>query len=454
MSRQTTSRRFAIVTLGCRVNQCESDSLAQQLKDDGWTQAAPDVEPDLVIVNTCTVTAKAAMQSRQAIRRIRRDHPETRLTVTGCYAQVAPEEIRRIDGVDVICGNTEKSRIPEKMTGEWADTVSPHLAVFAMDRLRSFSPICVPLEGDRTRPVLKIQDGCNSFCTYCIVPYARGRSRSMPPDEVMAHIRAMEAAGFHEVVLSGIHLGAYGADLHPAISFSALLQRIENETAVERVRLSSIEPKELTSDVLDLIAASSRFCPHFHIPLQSGDNEILQKMGRPYSVESFEKLVTSIRRQMPEAAIGADVLVGFPGETDASFDRTFGLIERLPVTYLHVFPFSPRPGTPAFAFPGQVPPETLQDRCRRLRALGRAKRAAFLEQVVGHPASALVEAKRDPRTGRLKATTKNYVTVLIEGADSLKNRIVSCRIGRRWGEASVFGELQRPDGEATAMKKP
>ncbi|MCF8077791.1 MAG: tRNA (N(6)-L-threonylcarbamoyladenosine(37)-C(2))-methylthiotransferase MtaB [Desulfobacterales bacterium] len=441
MNDHPTTRRFAIVTLGCRVNQCESDSLAQQLKDGGWYQAAPGVEPDLVIVNTCTVTARAAMQSRQAIRRIRREHPETRLVVSGCYAQVAPEEIRKIDGVDFICGNTEKSRIPERVVAERPNDAASNVAVFPIDGLQPFSPVSVPMDGDRTRPVLKIQDGCNSFCSYCIVPYARGRSRSMPAEEVVSHIRELQAAGFHEAVLSGIHLGAYGADLDPGIDLQAMLKKIENETAIERIRLSSIEPGELTPAIVELVAASSRFCPHFHIPLQSGDDKILKKMGRPYTAEAFEELVLSICSRIPEAAIGVDVLVGFPGETDASHERTFRLIERLPVTYLHVFPFSPRPGTPAFDFPGRVSPAALRERCRRLRTLGRGKRAAFLDRLCGVRTSALVEAKKDPGTGRLKATTGNYVTVLIDGLDSLKNRIVSCRIGRRCGDEAVIGEI-------------
>ncbi len=441
MSDQNTSSRFAIVTLGCRVNQCESDSLAEELKDQGWTQAAAGAESDLVIVNTCTVTARAAMQSRQAVRRIRRDHAEARLVVTGCHAQAAPEEIRKIDGVDIVCGNTEKSRIPEIAGGDRSNVEPSGAAVFPIDGPQPFAPVSVPTHGDRTRPVLKIQDGCNSFCSYCIVPYARGRSRSMPAADVVAHIRELQAAGFHEVVLSGIHLGAYGADLDPGTDLHEMLKRIENETAIERIRLSSIEPRELTPAIVELVAASSRFCPHLHIPLQSGDDDILKKMKRPYTAERFEELVVSIRSRIRQAAIGVDVLVGFPGETDASHDRTFRLLEKLPVTYLHVFPFSPRPGTPAFDFPGRVVPAEIRDRARRLRKLGRDKRTAFLDRLAGSRTSALVEAKKDPATGRLKATTGNYATVLIEGPDSLKNRIVSCRIDRRCGESAVFGKM-------------
>ena len=444
MNDKTTSKRFAIVTLGCRVNQCESDSLAQQLKEHGWSDPADaETKPALVVVNTCAVTGKAAMQSRQAVRRACREFPDARVVVTGCYAQIAPEDLRKIDGVGTVCGNAEKARI-ETWIGEPGNT-----EVSAISRMRRFDPIRVPLLTDRTRPVLKIQDGCNAFCTYCIVPHARGRSRSMPEEDVLSHIRSLEAAGFCEVVLSGIHLGAYGADREPQTSLHALLVRIENETRIPRVRLSSIEPGELVPEIRKLAAASSRICPHFHVPLQSGDDVILKKMGRPYATAAFEALVVDLRRRMPDAAIGADVLVGFPGETDASFERTCRLVEKLPLTYLHVFPFSARPGTPAFHFSGQVPSTVIQQRCQQLRSIGEDKRIGFLDSFLNRRLSALVEGRRDINSGYLKATTANYVSVLLEGPDSLQNRIVSCRIERRIDAKSVYGSIvgsQSPSG--------
>jgi threonylcarbamoyladenosine tRNA methylthiotransferase MtaB len=446
MNDPTFNKRFAVVTLGCRVNQCESDSLSQQLKDGGWTEAGSGAPAELVVVNTCAVTGKAAMQSRQAVRRACRDHPGARVVVTGCYAQIAADEIRKIEGVDTVCGNPEKHRIASLIRA--GETVR----ISDVGRRHRFDPIRVPVETDRTRPVLKIQDGCNAFCTYCIVPYARGRSRSMPEADVLTHIRRLEAAGFCEVVLSGIHLGAYGADLDPATSLQRLLERIETETVIDRVRLSSIEPGELTPAIRRLAAASTRICPHFHVPLQSGDDDILRKMGRPYTSSQFEDLVVDLRRLLPDAAIGADVLVGFPGESEASFARTFALIERLPLTYLHVFPYSARPGTPAFYFSGQVSSAEIQQRCRILRRLGSQKRARFTERLVNRRVSALVEARRDPKRGWLKATTANYATVLLEGPDALKNRIVSCIIQRRVDDQSVFAEITDPTA-ASAKKR-
>ena len=438
MNDRHPNKRFAVVTLGCRVNQCESDSLAQQFKDGGWTEAGAGAPVELVIVNTCAVTGKAAMQSRQAVRRARRDHPGARLVVTGCYAQIAAGEIRKIKGVDTVCGNPEKHRLAALIrAGET-------LRISDVGRRHRFDPIQVPVATDRTRPVLKIQDGCNAFCTYCIVPHARGRSRSMPEADVLDHIRRLEAAGFCEVVLSGIHLGAYGADLDPETCLQRLLERIEAETVIDRVRLSSIEPAELTPGIRRLAAASTRICPHFHVPLQSGDDDILRKMGRPYTSSQFEALVVDLHRRMPDAAVGADLLVGFPGETEASFARTFALIERLPFTYLHVFPFSARPGTPAFHFSDPVPSAQIQQRCRSLRRLGSQKRARFLESLVNRRVSALVEARRDPKRGWLKATTANYATVLLEGPDALKNRMVSCIIQQRVDDQSVFAQITDP----------
>jgi threonylcarbamoyladenosine tRNA methylthiotransferase MtaB len=267
----------------------------------------------------------------------------------------------------------------------------------------------------------------------------------MPEEDVLAHIRSLEDAGFQEVVLSGIHLGAYGSDRSRESSLLALLDRIEHDTKIPRVRLSSIEPGELTPEIRQLAASSSRICPHFHVPLQSGDDDLLKKMGRPYSAASFESLVLDLRRRMPDAAIGADVLVGFPGETERSFDRTRRLVERLPLTYLHVFPFSPRPGTPAFHFSGKISAAVIRKRGQKLRNIGNQKRAAFLDSLRNQVLSVLVEARRDPETGLLKGITGNYAAVLLEGPDSLKNRIVSCCIGKKAGGSAVFGRVRSPE---------
>ena len=423
-------KRFKINTLGCKVNQCESDALVQCLRSAGWTPVQGDETADLCIINTCTVTHKASMQSRQAARRAIRGNPEARVLVTGCYAQTEPEAIARIEGVDTIVGHGEKHRIPELVDLTPDETIDGLPATHCQNigQERTFRQIPLAEIGARTRPFLKIQDGCDAFCTYCIVPHARGRSRSLAPEAVLDSIRALAESGYHEVVLSGVHLGCYGMDLTPKTDLFALLQEIDREGAVDRVRISSIEPHELSREIIDLAAGSDRFCRHFHIPLQSGDDKILERMGRPYTRAEFGDLVRRIRTRIPDAAAGADVLVGFPGESDAAFSNTYDLVQELPITYLHVFPFSPRKGTPAATFSDPVPVDTVKQRCKQLRELGTAKKRAFLERFPGKTMTVLVETRRDRKTGLLKGITSNYLAVLLNGGDKLQNRLIEVKI--------------------------
>lgn len=334
--------KYFISTLGCKVNQFESDAIAEALNEKNWEAATTASDADICIVNTCTVTGKASMQSRHIIRQLIRSNPDAKIVVTGCYAQTEAEEIRKIEGVDNIISHTEKHRIPETISAiceNSAPATSPDCNTSCRETV--FKQIDVNAPGKRTRPFLKIQDGCNAFCTYCIVPHTRGRSRSMPFDEVLERLKDLNRQGYQEVVLTGIHIGYYGQDLTPQRSFHDLLRAIDDAAPVPRIRLSSIEPREITDEIISLIADSKVFCNHFHIPLQSGDDEILKRMHRPYDSALFEELVLKIKRQIPDACIGADTIIGFPGETDDQFENTFRLIERLPLTYLHVFPYSP-----------------------------------------------------------------------------------------------------------------
>ena len=373
-----TKERFFLKTLGCKVNQAESEALGETLATSDWQPAEASETADLCIINTCAVTQKAAMQSRQAVRQAIRANPRAWVVVTGCYAQTEPQALAKIEGLDYIVDQAGKQKLAE-MIGRGELTKSPRPVIFqptpgAAPAFAAAKP--VP-SAHRTRPFLKIQDGCDAFCTYCIVPYARGRSRSMALSAVLESIAELVAQGVREVVLTGIHLGLYGRDLKPAGGLLQLLQAIAGLKSSIRVRLSSIEPLELTDDLLSLVARSDRFCRHFHIPLQSGDPAILKRMGRPYSPEFFGELVQKIRAMMPDAAIGADVLVGFPGETEAAFANTASLIEGLPVSYLHVFPFSARPGTPATRMEGQVDERTKKARAGTLLVMAADARAAF-----------------------------------------------------------------------------
>ncbi len=431
--------RFIITTLGCKVNQYESDAIAQRLKDLGCVPAGAGDPVDLCIINTCAVTGKAAMQSRQAVRQFIRSNPQAQIVVTGCYAQTESDELKKIDGVHRIIGHGDKHHIPDiVLSGEKA-ALSP--AAICRDILSEshFKHIPVTVFGNRTRPFLKIQDGCNAFCTYCIVPYARGKSRSMSLESVLENIRSLKQAGFHEVVLSGVHLGAYGLDLSPRTSLTNLLIHIRDANIIERVRLSSIEPNELTQDIVDLVAKSEIFCNHFHIPLQSGDDRILEKMHRDYTPSFFEDLTFKVKERIPGAAIGADILIGFPGETENAFENTFSLIEKLPVTYLHVFPFSPRPGTPADNYPQKVPVKSIKARCERMRRLGDEKKKAFYKEFTGKIVQVLIEGKRDSATGFLKGITSNYIPVHVAGEDTLFNTLVQVTIQKIKKNNTVFG---------------
>jgi threonylcarbamoyladenosine tRNA methylthiotransferase MtaB len=419
---------FAVTTLGCKVNRSESEALALRLKALGWSPAGPGTGIDLLIVNTCAVTGKASMQSRQAIRRAARLHPGARIIATGCAAQIDPEAIGRIEGVRHIVGQAGKHTLPEDLAAWEKMPDSPFLSGRDISGECAFDPVPPAVSGGLTRPFLKIQDGCDAFCTYCIVPHARGRSRSLPPETALANLRELAAAGYREAVLTGIHLGAYGLDLTPKSSLLDLMERIDAEKSIERVRLSSIEPRELSREIIRRVGHSDIFSPHFHVPLQSGDNRILERMGRPYSRELFRELVETIHAQIPDAAIGTDVIAGFPGETREAFENSLSLIRELPITYLHVFPYSPRNGTPASRFPGRISPEIVRERCFRMRALGKEKKRDFYARMIGKEESVLIEETRDRASGLLKGLTGNYIPVSIEGDDPLKNRMLRVKI--------------------------
>ena len=432
--------KFKITTLGCKVNQAESEAIAQDFLSSKWLTARKSEEADICIVNTCAVTHKAAMQSRQAVRRAIRANPNAKIVVTGCYAQTAPQEIKAIDGVNYIVGHGEKHAIG-RMIRTVGDRAPGHAISICGDirKKRPFASMPMADTVARTRPFLKIQDGCDAFCTYCIVPHARGRSRSMPLENVLDNIGKMAKAGYREVVLTGIHLGAYGHDLSPVTYLSTVMERIQELRPIDRVRLSSIEPFEFTGKILEQALKSDIFCRHFHIPLQSGDAGILKNMGRPYSPKLFGDLINKINRFMPDAAIGVDALIGFPGENESAFENTYKLIERLPISYLHVFPFSARPGTKAANLPEKVDAGIIKDRCERMRMLGNQKRMKFYQAFIGQVLPILIETEREASTNFLKGISSNYLPVLIDAGDKLKNKIIDVKIQKLKG-MKLFGK--------------
>ncbi|MGD2149552.1 MAG: tRNA (N(6)-L-threonylcarbamoyladenosine(37)-C(2))-methylthiotransferase MtaB [Desulfobacterales bacterium] len=437
---QNHSLKFSITTLGCKVNQSESDAMAHQLKNSGCYPVHHKEKADLCIINTCTVTQKASMQSRQAVRKAIRSNPGARIIVTGCYAQTEPDEIDKIDGIHHIIGHMDKFKIPDMVLSKEKEPY-PHLIRQNILSEHHFEHTPAAVSGNRTRPFLKIQDGCDSFCTYCIVPYARGRSRSMLIENVLKNIKQLKQAGYHEAVLTGVHLGAYGLDLSPKTDLTELLHRIVDINPIDRVRLSSIEPHELTDDIIELVAKADIFCHHFHIPLQSGDDLILKKMHRPYTRSLFRNQIRKINELLPDAAIGVDTLIGFPGETQKAFENTYSLIDELPVTYLHVFPFSARKGTPASSYQQPVDSKTIKVRCKIMRDLGHIKKRDFYKKFTGKTVEILIEDKRDKSTGLLKGITSNYIPVHVNGDDNLKNTLVPVKIDSVKIDNTVFGTL-------------
>ncbi len=476
---------FHLVNFGCRASQADGAALKQQLLAAGLEEA-PSVEGSSVaVLNTCTVTAAADAEVRQIVRRIHRRNPDCRILVTGCYAQRAPDEIARLEGVAWVVGNSHKHLVDQILTGaESSDRVNlisgeqpagGPVGVSAAPRPPSFVqiqepadaevglgssgartdctpdfPITGPLDlrhaqvlvgalteefhfapvfaDDRTRPTLKIQDGCDARCSFCVIPSVRGQSRSLDPDKVIQQVRGLEAAGYHEVVLSGINLGGYGRDLGRRISFVGIVERILGETSIARLRISSIEPMDVSPQLVRLVASEPRMAQHFHVPLQSGSDRILRLMNRRYWTRQYAERILSIHQQLPHAAIGADVMVGFPGETAQDHAGSLNFIDSLPFTYLHIFPFSARPGTPAAVAAGQVNGRIVRERSQEIRATIAAKRQAFLHSQVGRSLPVLTLDETDD--GARVALSTNYLQVALPGSDAPSNRLIDVQIGR------------------------
>jgi threonylcarbamoyladenosine tRNA methylthiotransferase MtaB len=429
---------FSIDNFGCRATDADAAALRRDLLEHGLALVDEHARADVVVLNTCTVTAAADSQARDAVRKIHRANPAARIVVTGCYAQRAPEEIAQLDGVSFVVGNSHQTEIADvvsrltRVTDSGGEYFLP-LADISRDAMSLARGPAKILTGDifeqtavqiapaefgesgRTRPILKIQDGCNNRCSYCVIPSVRGKSRSLTPDTVIAEIRKLIDAGAKEIVLSGINLGSYGRDLTPRANLVETARRILEETGLEQLRFSSIEPQDVTEEFISLVASSARIAPHFHVPLQSGSDRILRAMHRWYRAEHYAERVHLIRRHSSDAAIGADVIVGFPGEKDEEFQSTVDFIERLPLTYLHVFSFSARPGTEASKFdPRQlVAPATVRERARFLRVLGHRKAEAFRASQAGRTLRALTLARCGENW--TEALTANYLKVKIAG---------------------------------------
>jgi threonylcarbamoyladenosine tRNA methylthiotransferase MtaB len=415
-------RKFFVQNFGCRATQADGAALESLLGQRGLDAAGDWKQADLVVLNSCTVTAAADEDLRHTVRRVNRENPEARILVTGCYAQRAPQEIAALPGVEWVVGNSDKTAIPDLVAEE---TRHFHGQIHVHDIFAQHDFLSAPVEdaaGDRARPNLKIQDGCNNRCSFCVIPYVRGRSRSMPADQVIEQVRGL-ARNYREVVLSGVNLGRWGREPGSTMRLVGLVRRMLDETPVERLRLSSVEPMDFSDELLGLMAESPRIAKHVHAPLQSGSDTVLRRMHRKYRPRHYADRVEKARAWMPDAAIGADVMVGFPGETEAEFAETYAFIDSLPFTYLHVFTYSSRPGTPAAAAPGQVPMPVRKDRNRQLRELAEKKNLAFRQRFVNETVSVVTLGE-----GRM-ALSSNYLKVeLLQ--DCKDNVLRDVRIGR------------------------
>ena len=418
--------RVAFATLGCKVNQFDSALMEAGLEGD-TVQVVPFESPaDIYVINTCTVTARSDAQSRQLIRRALRQNARARVVVTGCYAQRAPEEIRRIPGVDLILGNPEKQDWIRYLRHLQADP-APCVQVGDVQAQRRLDlPKRLPLPRGRTRGVLKIQEGCDYTCAFCLIPSTRGPSRSAPLEALEAQARALVQQGYRELVLTGVQIGLYGRDLQPRRTLVDLLQALERIPGLARVRLSSIDPREVTPELVRFMARSSRICRHLHIPAQSGSDEVLRRMDRHYTAREYLELLQGIAEAIPGVAIGSDWLVGFPGEGEDAFRESLALVEAAPLSYLHVFPYSPRPGTPAWDWPSPVKGEALRERAAKLRALGQRKNLRFRQRLLGHAVTVLVEDPGPPARG----LTDHYVRVTIQDRHVPQGILVRCRVDR------------------------
>ncbi len=429
-----------ITTLGCKVNQFESAAFKTGFKERGMAIVGTSEEADLIVINTCAVTAAAGAQSRQTIRQALRHNSSAKIIITGCYAEIAAKELteeKELQGREFsLIGNSKKDGLVAGALKKESET--QEIIMGAINEAREICRLPVRRFGERARAYLRIQDGCESFCTYCIVPYTRGPSRSLPVNEVIDQARIFVAEGHKEIVLTGIHLGYYGKELAGNVDLISLLDQLTLATPEASYRISSLEPLEISESLLSLMQERKNIQPHLHIPLQSGNDEILAKMNRRYTVDQFQQVIALCRQYLPDAALGIDILAGFPGETDEQFTAAENFLQSLSFTYLHVFPYSIRPGTVAAGFKKQVPKKIKDTRVARLRMLSDQKKIAFYRSQLGRIRPVLVEGKRDS-DGMLKGFTDNYIAIRFAGPDHLLNNITAVRLRLLEGH-NVLGE--------------
>jgi len=424
-----------VATLGCKVNQYESAVLTGMFQNRGYWVVDFNQRADVCLINTCTVTHLGDRKSRQLIRRVIRNNPEALVVVTGCYAQTSSDEVMAIEGVDLVVGTQDRARIVDlvEMAGQQSGPINAVRDVFKNTK---FEELPAPVVTERVRAFLKIQEGCSNYCAYCIVPYARGPLKSRAFEDALAEAGSLVAMGFKEIVVTGIHIGAYGQDLGEKGNLTALLDSLAKLPGLARLRVSSIEPMDITSELIEVMVAHEKICRHLHIPLQSGDDEVLKKMRRHYTVNDFRQLVRAIRRKIPDLALTTDVIVGFPGETDEQFYNTYRFVQEIAFARLHVFKYSPRRGTPAAEFSSQIPPPVKEERSKRLLVLGRKLAYFFALRQLGCRVQVLVEGPSGQHAGFYEGLTDDYLRVFFPSSSfNLRGELVTVLIEELQGTA-------------------
>lgn len=420
-------KRVAFKTLGCKVNQYETEAMEELFLKRGYERTTDVCNCDVYVVNTCTVTGVSDAKCRQQINRIKGKNPEAIVAVVGCYAQVSPEEIRALDNVDIIIGTKGRGRIVDLVEQVGAQRGEPVVAVENLDEHREFDELEIATELENTRAYMKIQEGCDMFCTYCIIPYARGHIASRALLSILREAHGLSERGFKEIVLTGIHVASYGKDLKEPLELIDIIEKVADLPGIERIRLSSIEPRWINAKKLERLRATGKFCDHFHLSLQSGSDKVLRAMNRKYDLALYEEKMALIRSYFPECGLTTDIIVGFPGETEADFADTLAFAERIGFSKIHIFPYSPREGTPAHAFTGQVAADEKKRRAHELALVEARLRRDFLGAQLGKTAEVLFEAA-SPDADSMYGYTTNYIRVEAPRDERLINRVVTVRL--------------------------
>ena len=425
-------------TLGCKLNNAETSTIVEQFRSRNWEVTSDSSNADVFVLNTCSVTSNAERECRQIIRRVLRENPNTFIAVTGCYAQLRPEEIASINGVDVVLGAKEKLNIFSNIS-DFVKSDTPKIFSSEIDEATDFHIAATADTSERTRAFLKVQDGCDYTCTYCTIPMARGVSRSTEINDILLEARRLSRDGFGEIVLSGVNVGDFGAKT--GSSFFELVQALEYDNEVTaRIRISSIEPNLLTDEIIDLVASSKKFCPHFHIPLQSGSDTVLKLMQRRYNTSLYRERIAKVKQAMPHCGIGVDVIVGFPGETEEDFLKSFEFLTELDISYLHVFTYSERPNTKAVSMKLPVPKDIRKKRNAQLRILSEKKLQAFYRLQIGSVATVLFEDESNMISTTREGFTENYVRVVVPNMLALNAQTATVKL-REISDDGVVADL-------------